>query len=284
MYIRFSPVITCLLLFLTGSAQAKDIVFFGDGHGSYNFEMLRHALSYQRDKNYRVISFSGNIPKQRAYQILSKNEGIEVVYGGATVERERLNLAIRIPLLKGLNGWRIPLVNKNNRNLIAQQSSIEDFKKLLAGQFHSWSDVAILQSNNVRVFKASNANGLFKMLDRGRFDYFPRSVLEIWPEMERNKNLDIMIEQHTFIHYPSAYYFYVNHQNKELNDDIKHGLEAAIKDGSFDTLFMQHYDKVINKTRQTPRKTYELDNPYLPPETPLDRKELWIDLGIRADK
>jgi hypothetical protein len=269
-------------LLITGSAQAKDIKYYGGDNNSYNFEMLRHVLSYQVDKNYNISAFPSHIPKQRAYQILSKNEGIDVVYGGATVEREWLNFPIRIPLLKGLNSWRIPLVKKSNANLIAQQSSLQDFKKLIAGQFHSWSDVAILQSNNVRVFKSSNANGIFQMLDKGRFDYFPRSVLEIWPEMEKHKNLDIMIEQHTFIHYPSAYYFYVNHQNQELINDIKQGLETALIDGSFDTLFNQHYGEIINKARQTPRKTYELNNPFLPPETPLDRKELWIDLRVKS--
>jgi hypothetical protein len=269
------------MFFSTGSAQAKDINYYGGDSNSYNFEMLRHVLSYHVDKNYIVRSFPNNIPKQRAYRMLAKNDGIDVVYGGATIEREQLNHPVRIPLLKGLNGWRIPLVKKSNTNLIAQQKSLEDFKQLLAGQFHLWSDVAILESNNVRVHKATNTVGIFQMLDKGRFDYFPRSVLEIWPEMEKHKNLDIMIEQHSFIHYPSAYYFYVNHQNIELANDLQQGLEIAIKDGSFDALFNQHYGDVIVKARQTPRKTYELNNPYLSPETPLDRQEFWIDLGIK---
>lgn len=279
----FRTVLICLLLLVAGSAQANDITFFGGDSNSYNFQMLQHALSYQTGENYHVTAFSSFIPKHRAYQILSKNEGVDVVYGGATAERERLNFAIRIPLLKGLNGWRIPLVRKSNANLIAQQPSIVEFKNLLVGQFHTWSDVAILESNNLRVFKATNPHGLFDMLDKGRFDYFPRSVLEIWPEMENHKHLDIMIEQHTLIHYPTAYYFYLNHHNNELINAIEQGLEAAIKDGSFDALFKQHYGDVINKVGQASRKTFELNNPYLPPETPLDRKELWIDLGIRSE-
>jgi len=80
-------------------------------------------------------------------------------------------------------------------------------------------------------------------------------------------------------HKATSCYFYVNQQNQALINDIKQGLEAANNDGSFDRLFVWHYGEVINKARQTPRKTYELNNPHLPPNTPLDRKELWIDLG-----
>lgn len=281
MSVRFNSILSCFMLLMTISTQAKDIVFYGGGPGNYNFDMLQHVLSYKNDGSYKVIPFSGYIPKLRAYQILAKNEGIDVVYGGATAKREWSNHPIRIPLLKGLNGWRIPLIKKDKANLIAEQASFDDFKKLLAGQFHSWSDVAILESNNVRVFKTSNSGGLFQMLAKGRFDYFPRSVLEIWYEMEQHKDLDIMIEQHTLIHYPTAYYFYVNHNNSELARDITQGLEMAIKDGSFDTLFFQRYGEQLDKVRQTPRKIYKLNNPNLTPETPLDRKELWIDLGIK---
>lgn len=276
-----SKLLVCLLLLTTNVLQAKELIYYGGDKHSYNFQMLGHVLSYQTEKSYSIKTYSSYIPKQRAYLALSDNSGIDVVFGGATIKHEQLNQPIRIPLLKGLNGWRIPLVKKRNANLIAEQTSLEGFKQLLAGQFHLWSDVAILQSNNIRVHKATNAKNIFQMLDKGRFDYFPRSILEIWPEMEKHQDLDIMIEQHTLIHYPSAYYFYVNHQNKELFDDIKHGLETALQDGSFDIIFNKHYGDVINKARQKPRKTYHLNNPHLPPKTPLTRPEFWIDLGDR---
>jgi hypothetical protein len=268
---------------VAGLVEASEIKYYGGDQNSYNFKMLQHALSYQKDKNYKISRYFSYMPKQRAFQRLADRDGLDVVYGGATIEREQLNQPIRIPLLKGLNGWRIPLVKKSNANLILQQTSLTEFKNLLAGQFHLWSDVAILESNNLKVHKATNATGIFQMLEKGRFDYFPRSVLEIWPEMERHKHLDIMIEQHTLIHYPSAYYFYVNKQNQALADDIKQGLELALQDGSFDALFTQHYGEEIKKARQTPRKTYRLSNPFLSAETPLHRKELWIDLGVPKD-
>ncbi|MCF2947923.1 transporter substrate-binding domain-containing protein [Paraglaciecola aquimarina] len=267
-------------MFLGNVTHAQDVIYYGGDNQSYNYQMLQHALSYQKSANYLVKTYSSFTPKLRAYIQLSNQEGIDVVFGGATIERERLNHPIRIPLLKGLNGWRIPLINKNNPSLFANLSSTEEFKQLLAGQFHLWSDVAILQSNNINVHKATHAEGMYQMLHKGRFDYFPRSILEVWFDFERHKDLDIMIDQHTLIHYPSAYYFYVNHQNTALIKDITSGLESAIKDGSFDELFIQHYGEVLQKVNLTPRKTYNLANPNLPPKTPLSRKELWLNLDI----
>ncbi|MGJ8680062.1 hypothetical protein [Paraglaciecola sp.] len=277
---RICIILICFIALLANPLQAKDIIFYGGDKNSYNHQILHHALSYQQHTNYLVKTYTGYAPKQRAYLNLSNQEEIDVVFGGATIEREQLNHAIRIPLLKGLNGWRIPLVNKKNGNIFKNLSSTEEFKQLLAGQFHLWSDVVVLQSNNIRVHKATNVKGMYQMLHKGRFDYFPRSILEVWSDMERHKQLDIMVEQHTLIHYPSAYYFYVNYQDVRLIKDITSGLESAIKDGSFDKLFNQHYGEQINKVKQTLRKTYQLTNPHLPPKTPLSRKELWLDLNM----
>jgi hypothetical protein len=181
--------------------------------------------------------------------------------------------------LKGLNGWRIPLVNSATPNLLKQQTSFNSFKKLLAGQYHLWSDVAILEANQINVHKATNPDGIFEMLSKQRLDYFPRSALEIWHEMERYQHLNIAIEQHTLLYYPSAYYYYVNHQSTELAQDIKQGLEAAIKDGSFDKIFYQHFGSTISRVDPSSRKVYRLVNPSLPAGAPLERSELWFDLS-----
>ena len=54
------------MLLITGSAQAKDIIYYGGDRNSYNLEMLGHVLSYQVDKNYNFSSFFSDIPKQQA--------------------------------------------------------------------------------------------------------------------------------------------------------------------------------------------------------------------------
>ena len=54
------------------------------------------------------------------------------------------------------------------------------------------------------------------MLANKRFDYFPRSILAVAWEYEVNKERDIIIEPYRLIHYPTAYYYFVNKSNTQL--------------------------------------------------------------------
>lgn len=173
-------------------------------------------------------------------------------------------------------GWRIPLVTKKNVNLFANVKNVNDLRKFVAGQGYHWTDTQILEASNIKVERSYEFEFLFRMLGVGRFDYFPRSVVEIWGEFDAHKQMDIAIDQHIVIHYPAAFYFFTKKDNKKLADIIQRGLEVAIKDGSFDQLFYAFHQKEILKANLDMRKVIELSNPFLTPETPLNRKELWF--------
>ena len=266
------------------SVQAQDIIYPGTERDTYNIHLLKHALAYFPEKNYQVKAFGENIPKRRFFDLMVKNEGIDVMISGATIERERRYLPVRFPILMGLNGWRIPLVNKNQSYLFENVDNSKAFKRLIPGQFHTWSDSDILKRNGIKVSTGSNIEGLFTMLHKGRFDYFPRSVLEIQWEMANHQQLDIVIDQHALIHYPTAYYYYVNKNNHALAADINQGLEKALADGSFKRIFQQYYGYVIDFVKSSERKIFRLKNPILPKKTPLNRKELWLDLEAELNK
>ena len=227
--------------------------------------------------------YNKNLPKSRVLNNIATNGGIDIIAAGATVEREQLLQPIWFPLLKGLVGWRIPLVNKENSNLFSSNITAESFKKFTVGQLHSWSDTKILESNNIHVEKGSNFQGLFQMLAAKRFDYFPRSILEVQAELEDHKNLNITIDTNILLHYPTAYLFYVNKNNKSLAKDVAYGLEQSLKDGSFERLFNRYYGETISHAKKDNRRVYHLKNPFLPKKTPLHRKELWLDLSTKND-
>jgi hypothetical protein len=187
-------------------------------------------------------------------------------------------LAVHFPILRGLQGWRIPLVRKNNQDLFKDVHTLDAFKKLIPGQFHTWSDTEVLEANGITVTKGTDYEGLYGMLSKGRFDYFPRSILEVDSDYLAHKNLNIAIEPNIIIHYPTAYYFFVNKNNQVLANDLLAGLEAAHLDGSFNKLFMRYYGEQINKVIDKKRRLIQLQNPLLPKTTPLERSELWIRL------
>jgi len=143
----------------------------------------------------------------------------------------------------------VPVVLTQNHNLFQQLNSISEFKQLTPRLFYQWSDKKIMEYNNIDVTRGSSIDGLWAMLSKNRFDYFPLSILQVGQAVTAHNQLDIMIEPTTLIHYPTAYYFFVSKQETTLADDIRSGLEAALADGSFDDIFNRHYGKIINKVQ-----------------------------------
>ena len=62
-----------------------------------------------------------------------------------------------------------------------------------------------------------------------------------------------------------------------LAKTIEDGLEKALKDGSFDKLFLEYHGDVLARANVKNRTVIDLPNPFLPPLTPLNRKDLWFD-------
>jgi hypothetical protein len=267
-----------VLMFLSAFSYAEKVIFPGFDRDDYSAVLLQHVLKYSQEKNYQVEFYNKELPKNRVLTLISNNAGIDVITAGATKEREKLLLPIRFPILKGLNGWRISLVTKENKDLFLKHSTLTEFKLLTPGQLHSWSDTKVIASNDITVEGGSSYDGLFPMLENNRFDYFPRSILEVRWEYEKHKDRNIIIEPHQLIHYPTAYFFFVNQKNTKLAADISSGLEKALKDGSFERIFNKYFGSPIKKVQQEKRSVFYLTNPFLPSQVPLSRSELWLDL------
>jgi hypothetical protein len=192
-------------------------------------------------------------------------------------ELESKLIPIRIPLDRGLLGWRLILLNASNRDLLKDVDQASELKDFIFLQGYDWPDTAILMANGFRLQTSStNFKNIFRMLKRNRTDIFPRSVLEIWGELAEQNSTHIVVEPHLLLYYPTACYFFVARKNKRLASAIEQGLKRAVDDGSFVALFEQHYGDLIEKIEIENRRIIRIDNPLLPPATPLDRKELWL--------
>mgnify|MGYP000600587277 CR=1 FL=1 len=119
---------------------------------------------------------------------------------------------------------------------------------------------------------------LMKMLSRAIVDCLPRSIIEIWEELAKSDvENQIQVQPSLGIRYPAAVYFFVNKKSVPLANLIKIGLEKAIENGTYEALFVENYKAYIDKAQIEDRTFYQLENAFLPEETPLDRKELWFD-------
>jgi len=270
------------LLAAAGMVAAADTVVFPapedpvDERGDYQFALLRLALEKSRAE-VRLERGTVAMGQRRALAQLAQNDGsIHVLASMTSVERELLLRPVRIPIDKGLNGWRVPLVPATRPDVLKDVRTADDLGRLWAGQQFDWPDTMILRTNGLQVVPTTNYTSLFRMLGADRFDYLPRSVLEILPEAERHRHEGIAIDRHIVLRYPAAVYYFVHRDNEKLANIIRAGLEAAIADGSFERLFQAHYGGMIERLALPRRRVIEIANPQLPPETPLARRELWF--------
>ena len=191
-------------------------------------------------------------------------------------------LPIRIPLFKGLIGWRIFFIRAADQDKFSSIDNLDQLKRLVAGQGHDWPDTVLFEQEHFRQETSSSWEGMFMMLNRGRIDYFPRSVLEIWDERDAYPKLDLAIESHLLLRYPAAYYFFVRKDNIELANDIELGLNKAIDDGSFNALFNKYFGERLQHLNIDNRKVFDLQSHPLPKGAPLDRPELWYHMPSSA--
>ncbi len=200
---------------------------------------------------------------------------VHLLWAMTSQQREKELLPVRIPLDKGLMGWRIPLVRKSQAALFEAREKA-DIAKLSAGQMADWPDTEILRANHFAVSVTAQYENLFAMLSHGRIDYFPRSISEVWQELADHSAMGIVIETSSVIHYPTAFYFFVGPLDTELAAGIERGLEIAIRDGSFEQTFLAFNREAIERAGLAQRRVIRLDNPLLPKETPIKRSELWF--------
>ncbi len=252
----------------------------GNDNDKYAFEMLQLALSYTNGK-YKITSDTAN-DKTLARTMSEVESGdITVMWTATDQEKEDRLLPVRIPLYKGLFGYRIFIINKENQAKFNNIETFNDLKKLTFGQGTAWADTKILEANGLNVVKTMKYPSLIYMVDGDRFDAFPRGVHEPWAEVKNYPKLNLMVEPHLMLVYKMPFYLFVNKSNTALAKDIEEGFNLSIADGSFNKHFYANpaVQEVIEKANMRNRKIFELKNPSLPTKTPVDRSELWLDLS-----
>jgi hypothetical protein len=245
-----------------------------DERSVYARRMLELALQ-RAYITYRVEQNPVRMLQGRALLRLQNGEDIDVVSTMTTAEREATHLAIRIPIDKGLIGWRLLLINKSQADRMKSVRTIDDLKLMTGGQGTDWPDTTILRANGLNVYGTTNYDALFSMLESDRIDYFPRSVTEIWNEIDAYRQR-LAVEPALVLRYQSAIYFFVRKGNTRLATDIAEGLEKMIADGSFDREFHEYYGEMIRKSGLRGRRVFDLANPLMPKDMPLSRKNLWF--------
>ncbi len=246
-----------------------------DFQTTYIQQLLALALA-RSGRAYVLQPVSMELVQNRALiELTGPKPPIDVFWSMTDKDRERRPLTVRIPIDRGLFGWRIALVRRSQAQRWQRLQSLPELARYDAVQMPDWPDTAILRANGLPVQTTTYYAALFEMLVRGHVDYFPRSIMEIGDEFNAHHDLDIAIERHVLLHYPAAMYFFVSPSRPRLAADLEIGLEAMVADGELQRLFRAQFGDLLGRYELGRRVTLELKNPLLPVQTPLQRKELW---------
>jgi hypothetical protein len=265
---------------LSTSAIAEKVIKYSnarDANGVYAQAMLKLAFAHV-DQHYTFEEIGEDLTQPR--QVEEVRDGkLDVMWTATSQELEDTLLPVRIPLYKGLLGHRILLIRAGDQARFDQVHTLDDLRRIPIGQGTFWSDTKILEANGLKVIKAAKTPSLFFMLDGGRYDGFPRGVFEPFGEVAGHPNLNLAVEKRLMLVYKMPYYFFVSPNNKQLGHDLELGLNRAIADGSFEKVFLSspNVQEAIQKGDLKNRIIFNLNNPGLPKETPVDRPELWVD-------
>jgi len=207
-------------------------------------KLLRAALENTRSTHGDFVlshtTHGGGIARDRAMVIAGA--GIDVMWGSVTKEREMQMHLISVDLLKGLNNYRVLLINKDTQSKFSKVKTLDDLRKFTVGSGEHWTDGEIFRSNGFTVSATSSYSGLFKMLAARRFNFISRGLYEINNDSSEYKELGLAPEESLLIKYdvPIRYCFFVNKDNEALAERLERGLKIAIEDGTFDRLFYDY--------------------------------------------
>jgi hypothetical protein len=263
----------CLNTCIGFSTCAEETVRITAGADPYVIDLLNHVFSYQNESH--TLDFINNIPTQnRAIRLLGDKDGIDVFWSVTSDEREKQALAIRIPIVKGVLGYRLGVIKKSRIDYFSTLKNDGELRDLRFGLRGDWPDSVIFKDNDFKVLEYSQESGGYELLEASRIDVLPIDALFV----EHVANMaDLAIDPLHVYYYPSAVYFFVNKHNKALYQKLKSGLDKAIEDGSFDTLFNSHFADELTKLALDKRQKITLVNTLLPASAPIHTKKYWYN-------
>lgn len=227
-----------------------------------------------------------NISRDRLLLELISGENIEYAALPTKPGWEENLFAIRIPLRKGLQGYRLLLIDRKNQEKLSRIDTLDELRTLPMGAGRQWSSTKIMKDAGFPIVAGESKSALIRMLDLDRFTIYPRGVDEVFHELEewQGSYPDLAVEQTMAIHIPFPIYMFVTPKRPDLAERFERGLRMMIADGSFDRHFWKHYRDDIERAGLDKRKIFRLSNPNLSAQTPLDDASLWLNPAAPAEE
>jgi hypothetical protein len=251
-----------------------------DTRNDYPVELLQAILEVTKDEYGECKTNPvGPVNQKRARQALETGQ-LDIAWFPATVNNNERFQPIKVPLRKGLLGWRLLMVNNNEKNKFAEVDSLEKLKAFGTAFGADWQDYPVMKANFDKLTLGDDYEQMFKMLHRKRFDFFSRSLHEVLDEIEYHKSVgyDFAVLDHIMLRYKAVDLFYVNKENDTLYQRIRKGMNKVIVSGKFNELFYSYYEHHIRSANIGNKTIIDLENPMFPDDIEYRDPQLWFQL------
>ena len=233
------------------------------------WKTLELALERTRGRygDYRLGSVPSMPTHRRAYALEHGLGGVTVGWFSDNPEREKSLVPVRIPVDRGLGGYRLLLIEAKAQPRFSAVAKADDLAAFRFGLLPWWDDAVVMRRAGLTVVGGETYEGLFQMLAAHRFDALSRNAREVVPEYERLKERTpgLVIEKHLLLHYPLPSYFWFrdDEQGRRRAERVRAGLEQMVADGTLKKRFDAEFGASLAKLDLAHRRVIELPNPLL---------------------
>jgi len=150
--------------------------------------------------------------RARTLRELEQGVDVHVMAEAPKPEWDARLLSVRIPIRKGIQGYRLFLIKKRDQARLNAISSFDAFINVPTGSGVGWSTTRVLKDNKFNVITGNNYDGLFGMLMLDRFTTFGRGINEAFDELAQHKQQypELAIDEKFLLFIPLPTYFFVS--------------------------------------------------------------------------
>ncbi|CAG9206871.1 conserved exported hypothetical protein [Paraburkholderia sabiae] len=252
-----------------------------DVHAAFALATLDLAMK-AANASYTTHQLELVMERGRALAELANGTTINLHWTSMEAQAERGLNVVHIPIHRGLIGYRVFIIREDRQPDFDRIETLDDLRSMTAVQGLGWIDTEIMRNAGLPVQTPSTYETIFKMVEAKRVDYFPRGVIEAYPEIESRKDTEpsLVVENRLLLAYRSDFLFYVSPNHERLAATIARGFAAAWHDGSYLKLFNTHpyIQNGLKRTNPGGRKIIRLDNPFMSDEDRAIPDMYWLHL------
>ena len=231
----------------------------------YGYQLLELALK-KSGVPFKLSIFARPGSSQRAVAQLESGEIDVLDTGSSATSAQRFDL-VPFPLDLGLSGCRMLLGRAEGLKRLDPVKSLGDLAPFVFGQGQNWLDTKIMRNAGLRVVEGEY-DKLFRMLEAGRFDFYPLGSEEVYEILARNQAQapDVAVHPGVGLFYPFIRVYYVTRGNEALRSALMTGLEAASADGSLQAFLARTsgLGPILSGQRPLPKTLLAMSNPWWP--------------------